>query len=154
MENDIITSAIAILSTIATGGVAAVAAKLKRGLAPLAAQRAVKVCICAPTEASRLEAAAYRRSLIGAGYKHVSLTHGPASATGCDIVLLWKPAVDAAAAIAEAIRVAAPLSYLCLYTLDRLPIPLDERMMLSNSPLRLRADLATVAEVVAAESVG
>lgn len=151
MEDDIVTAVLGVLSTLSLGGLGAVAAKLRRGFAPLAAQRAVRVCLCAPADTSQGEARNYRNSLLRSGYKHVALTHAPSAATGYDIVLLWKPTVETSAAIVTAIRSAAPLSYMCLYTLDRLPVPLDDHMLLSNSPVRLRADLATVAEVVAAE---
>jgi hypothetical protein len=52
-----------------------------------------------------------------------------------------------AAATVNGLRLAAPMAVLVIYTLDRLDVRLDERSLLSNSPLRLRGDLATVAEL-------
>lgn len=149
---DLATSLLAIVSTLVAGGAATVAASLKKRLGGLTAQKTVKICLVATTPSGQVEATAYRSQLLLGGYQHVTLSFLPSAALGADIVLLWKPAVETAQDIVSTLRAASPLSYLSIYTLDRLPVALDDRMMLSNSPLRLRADLGTIAEVVASEA--
>lgn len=145
MENDIITGVLALISTIATGGLGAALARARKGLRPLLGRRELRLSIlCAPEYSA--EVMRFRASLLAAGYQHVTMTHA-ATAAGGDAVLVWRPAPPTAAATIEGLRLASPMAVLVVYTLDRLDVRLDERSLLSNSPLRLRGDLATVAEL-------
>lgn len=149
-STDLVTSLTSLVALLASGGVAAVTASLRRATAPLRGRRDLRVCVvCSQAEAT--SATAFRQQLLAAGYAHVALTHSPAAAQG-DAVVLWRPAVDDAAAIVAALRLAAPLGYLLLFTQDRVPVVIDDRSLLANSRLRLLSDLAVVAEAHGAEA--
>lgn len=149
MDNDIITQALALFSTLAAGGLTALGVRSRKLLAPLLGRRGLRVCIvCAPefTEACT----AFRQQIKAAGYQHVTLTHSPAAASA-DALLLWKPNNTTAAQVVRELRLAAPLAYLLLFTQERLDVTIDDRTLLANSKLRLLSDLGTVAEAHAAE---
>lgn len=150
---DIVTGVLAVVSTAATGGLAAVLGRLKTAMRPLAARRAVRLCIVAPVEAGRESAARFRDSLRRGGYTDVRLTHAAASASG-DIVILWQPplALEAAMPLITAVRDGAPEAYLCLYVQGFIKdLKQDDMMHTVNSLLRLRADLTAIAEQVVAD---
>lgn len=150
---DIVTDILAIISTAAAGGLAAVLGRFKSAMRPLAARRAVKICLVAPVETGRDGAARFRDSLRRAGYTDVRLTHSCASASG-DIVILWQPPLDLAstAPLITTVREAAPEAYLCIYVQGFIQgLKLDDLTHLVNSLLRLRVDLGGIAEQVVAD---
>jgi hypothetical protein len=145
VETDIVTGVLALISTIATGGLGAALARARKGLRPLLGRRDLKLAIlCTPEHAAAVMA--FRASLLSSGYQHVTMTHAVTAAAG-DAILVWRPATATATATVDGLRLASPMAVLVVYTLDRLDVRLDERSLLSNSPLRLRGDLATIAEL-------
>lgn len=149
--NDLITSILAILSTAATGGLAAVTARLRSAVAPQRARQRLSLCIVT-TEEAQEEAASFRAQLSRGGYTSVRLTRAPEQAAG-DVVVLWAPTADTAHADIAAIQRSAPEAHvLVMYRGPHLqPQPTGPRLLLANHPIRTRSDLEAVVSIVAAE---
>lgn len=126
---------------------AAVAAytKLTEVLRPLLQRRRLRVVILA-TAATLPGATAFASSLRGQGYREVAVTTVVEAAIGAQTVVVWEAiSADVPAAI-KASQVAAEATLLVL-TYDALQgLPRGPKWLLCNSPVRLRGDLAAIAE--------
>lgn len=143
IDTDTLTGILASVSTLATVGLSGVVAHFRRLLAPLRGRGEIRVVLlCRPQH--REAVAAQREELLALGYRQVTLTHAAAAAAAADVVALWLPEPATAAATVDELRLAAPLSYILLYTQDRLAVNIDERSMLSNHTLRWLGDLDLV----------
>lgn len=145
---EILTAAVAGFTGVATT-LAALAPKMKAArdaLAPLLGRRKIKVVVLAERE--RFDAAeAFAKSLRDGGYQDVQVTGVPAAAIGARAVIVWHPSPDAAAGICSTAGDAAPGATQLVLTHERLTVQLNERRLLANSEIRLRSDLAILAEV-------
>lgn len=119
--------------------------KLVEVLRPLLARRKLRVAILA-AEAVDRDARAYLDSLRKQGYTEATITRSPQSCAGMRAVVLWCPAPAEAAATLAAVQASAPEATVLLLTYDRLDVRLGPGVLLANSAVRLRSDLAAVAE--------
>lgn len=145
---EILTAAVAGFTGVATT-LAAIAPKMKAArdaLAPLLGRRKIKVVVLAERE--RIDAAeAFAKSLREGGYQDVQVTGVPHSVLGARAVIVWHPSVEAAPGICSTAADAAPSATQLVLTHDRLTVLLHEKRLLANSEIRLRSDLAILAEV-------
>lgn len=126
---------------------AAVAAyhKLTEVLRPLLQRRRLRVVILA-TAATLPGATAFAGSLRGQGYREVAVTTVVEAAVGAQAVVVWEATSAEVPAAIKASHVAAEATLMVL-TYDALQgLPRGPRWLLCNSPVRLRGDLAAVAE--------
>ena len=121
--------------------------KLQEVLRPLLARRSLRLVVLA-TEAQDRDARAFLESLRKGGYRLSTMTRAGLSCTGQQAVVLWCPEAATAAATLTEVQAAAPDATVLLLTYDRLDVRLGKQVLLSNSPLRLRADVQAVAEAV------
>jgi hypothetical protein len=135
--------------TTALAGLAVPLAKLWSALAPFLRRRGMPVVVVAGTTSDK-DAAAFVASLRTAGYRTVERTRiasaVPASARA---VVLWEPAPDLAGELIGDVRDASPDAEVLVFSTSRLPIA-PGAALISNSALRLRGDLADVAEALGA----
>lgn len=129
---------------------AAVAAwlKLSEVLRPLLARRRLRVAVVSLPEDK--DAAALVESLRRSGYRDAWLTHAPGAGgvTGAGAVVLHTLPPATAGAVLADVQAAAPLATVLVLTYERLEVKLGARVLLANSPVRLRGDLAAIAEAV------
>lgn len=126
---------------------AAVAAyhKLTEVLRPLLQRRRLRVVILA-TAPTLPGATAFASSLRGQGYREVAVTTVVEAAIGAQAVVVWEATSAEVPAAIKASQVAAEATLLVL-TYDALQgLPRGPKWLLCNSPVRLRGDLAAVAE--------
>jgi hypothetical protein len=145
---ELLTAAIAGLTGVATTlGVLAPKLKAARdAIAPLLRRRKLKVVVLAERE--RIDAAeAFAKSLREGGYQDAQVTCVPHSVLGARAVVVWHPGVDAASGMCSTAADAAPSATQLVLTHERLTLVLNEKRLLSNSEIRLRSDLAILAEV-------
>jgi hypothetical protein len=128
---------------------ATLAPKLKAArdaIAPLLGRRKLRVVVLA--ERDRLDAAeSFAKRLREGGYQDVQVTAAPHSVLGARAVVVWHPSVDAAAGMCSTAADAAPSATQLVLTHERLTVALNEKRLLANSEIRLRSDLAILAEV-------
>ena len=126
---------------------AAVAAytKLTEVLRPLLQRRRLRVVILATTT-TLPGATAFASSLRGQGYREVAVTTVVEAAIGAQAVVVWEATSAEVPAAIKASQV-APEATLLVLTYDALQgLPRGPKWLLCNSPVRLRGDLAAVAE--------
>lgn len=126
---------------------AAVAAytKLTEVLRPLLQRRRLRVVILA-TAATLPGATVFASSLRGQGYREVAVTTVVEAAIGAQAVVVWEATSAEVPAAIKASQVAAEATLLVL-TYDAIQgLPRGPKWLLCNSPVRLRGDLAAVAE--------
>jgi hypothetical protein len=126
---------------------AAVAAyhKLTEVLRPLLQRRRLRVVILA-TAATLPGATAFAGSLRCQGYREVAVTTVVEAAVGAQAVVAWEVAGADVPSVIKASQV-APEATLLVLTYDALQgLPRGPKWLLCNSPVRLRGDLAAVAE--------
>ena len=135
-----VTAALAVIPT-------AVAAytKLTEVLRPLLQRRKLRVVILATT-ATLPGATSFASSLRGQGYREVAVTTVVEAAIGAQAVVVWEATSAEVPGAIKASQVAAEATLLVL-TYDALQgLPRGPKWLLCNSPVRLRGDLAAVAE--------
>ena len=138
----------AIVTAIVTVIPLAVAAflKLQEALKPILQKRKLKVIVlCA--EATQAAAAAFLMSLRAAGYSEAAITRLPLSTTGYKAVVVWHPIAETAASTVAEVQLAAPEAYQLILTYPNLQVPRGEKVLISNSELRLRGDIEQVADL-------
>lgn len=126
---------------------AAVAAytKLTEVLRPLLQRRKLRVVVLATT-ATLPGATTFAGSLRGQGYREVAVTTVVEAAVGAQAVVVWEATSAEVPSAIKASQVAAETTVLIL-TYDALQgLPRGPRWLLCNSPIRLRGDLAAIAE--------
>lgn len=126
---------------------AAVAAytKLTEVLRPLLQRRKLRVVILATT-ATLPGATAFASSLRSQGYREVAVTTVVEAAIGAQAVVAWEVGGSDVPSVIKASQV-APEATLLVLTYDALQgLPRGPKWLLCNSPVRLRGDLAAVAE--------
>ena len=126
---------------------AAVAAytKLTEDLRPLLQRRKLRVVILATT-ATLPGATAFASSLRSQGYREVAVTTVVEAAIGAQAVVAWEVGGSDVPSVIKASQV-APEATLLVLTYDALQgLPRGPKWLLCNSPVRLRGDLAAVAE--------
>lgn len=136
------------------GGIAATVPALatayvkgREALAPLLSRRSLRVVIVA-SEDKQTGAIAFANALRGRGYREVFVTRVPEAAAQAQAVVLWELG---SADVANALRAAAvaPEATVCVLTYEALQgLPRGAKWLLCNSPVRLRGDLAAIAEGV------
>jgi len=120
--------------------------KLMEVLKPLISRRKAKIAILA-SEDQRTAATAFLTSLrTQGGYRDVILTHSPATLGDRQIVIVWRPTNPEAQLASDAIRKASPTAYQLTLSYPRLDLKLSDQVLCVNSPMRLRGDLAVLAE--------
>jgi hypothetical protein len=134
------TTILAAATTIAAVGAAMTPAvkTIKDAVAPLLARRRLQVVV--------LGDGSFCAALKASGYKAARSTKAAAGTVGASVVVLWRPPADTAAALLAEVQAIGPDAYVLIYTTDRLSVPLGDRVLLSNSSIRLRGDLAQVVE--------
>lgn len=142
-----ITTVFAVIGGIAATVPAVATAYLKgrEALSPLLSRRSLRVVIVA-TEEKQPAAIAFANALRGRGYREVALTRVPEAAGGAHAVVMWELG---ASDVPTALRAAAasPEAIMCVLTYDALQgLPRGPKWLLCNSPVRLRGDLAAIAE--------
>lgn len=145
MDNSIIDTVIAAISSVLAVGATGVAAALRKQLAPQRARHSMRICIVCAAEQTE-PACSLRSELQDIGYEHVSLTHA-APAADADCVILWRWNKDEVVERVTQLRAVAPLGYLVVFTQDRVDglNRVDDRTLVVNSRLRLLSDVETVA---------
>lgn len=138
----IIASATALLTSIAALGGAAI--KLRSTLAPLWRRRDLKVCVVA--QRGDPDARSWTAGLRKAGYRDVALTMAASGCAGAGAVVLYRPGPDVAVELLDEVQAIAPEATVLVLTSDRLPLRPSDRVLLSQSSIRMRSDLAAVAE--------
>jgi hypothetical protein len=143
VTTEIIITLTALLTAVAGLGVPL--AKLWSALAPYLRRRSMPIVVVSGS-AHDDAAAAFAAQLRVAGYRTVERTRLtsaiPASARA---VVLWEPAADLAAEIIDDARDAAPDAEVLVFSTQRLQVK-PGSALISNSALRLRGDLADLAE--------
>lgn len=119
--------------------------RLVEVLRPLLQRRRLRIAILA-AESVDAPARAFLASLRRAGYVEATITRSALSCLGQQAVILWQPDPDEAERLAGEVRDTAPEATLLVLTHGRLPQHLVAQVLLSNSALRLRSDVAAVAE--------
>ncbi|CAK8724817.1 hypothetical protein GMJAKD_14920 [Candidatus Electrothrix aarhusensis] len=119
--------------------------KLRSILQLLLRRQTAKVAILHNQE-NKDSAADFAEVLNSRGYKNVDLTAMPEALLGRQIVIIWQPKKETAAKQIDAIQQAASDAVLMIFTYEQLSIQRSERVLLSNSTLRLLGDLSTLAE--------
>jgi hypothetical protein len=136
----------ALCSIITT--LAATWAKVRPALVPLLRRRRFPVAVVA-SEAHDAAARALVTDLRSSGFREVELTRDASSCLGRRAVVLWRPAPDAAPDLVARAQGIAPEATVLVLTTERLDVRLGDRLLLANSPLRLRGDLGVLAESAA-----
>lgn len=140
-----LTTVFAVIGGIAATVPAIATAYLKgrEALAPLLSRRVLRVVIVA-AEDKQVAAIAFANSLRGRGYREVAVTRVPEAAAQAQAVVMWEPADKDVVLRATA---AAPEATVCVLTYEALQgLPRGAKWLLCNSPVRLRGDLAAIAE--------
>ena len=120
--------------------------KLQEALKPILQKRKLKVIVLC-TEATQAAAAAFLMSLRAAGYSEAAITRLPLSCVGYKAVVVWHPTVESAAQTVGEVQLAAPEAYQLILTYPNLQVPRGEKVLISNSELRLRGDIEQVADL-------
>lgn len=154
MEPDISTVIAATATTIATVSAALAAAwpkiaAARRALGPLLGRRDLRVAVLAERP-GLADAQAFAASLRAAGYRDVLVTSSPHGVAGIAAVVIWHPSADTVADTVATVDATTPAATVLILTHKRLPDGLlDDRHLMAQSPLRLRSDLAAVADAQA-----
>lgn len=136
------------------GGIAATVPALatayikgREALAPLLSRKSLRVVLVA-SEEKQAGAITFANALRSRGYGEVAVTRVPEAAAGAQAVVLWEIGV-ADVALAQRAAAVAPEASICVLTYDALQgLPRGPKWLLCNSPVRLRGDLAAIAEGV------
>lgn len=117
--------------------------KGREALAPLLSRRSLRVVLVA-SEDKQAAAVAFANALRSRGYREVCVTRVPEAAAQAQAVVMWetgdKDLILRAAAV-------APEAMMCVLTYDPIQgLPRGPKWLLCNSPVRLRGDLAAIAE--------
>ena len=117
--------------------------KGREALAPLLSRRSLRVVLVAAVE-KQAGAIAFANALRTRGYREVFVTKVPEAAAQAQAVVMWEPADKDMVLRAAAV---APEATMCVLTYDPMQgIPRGSKWLLCNSPVRLRGDLAAIAE--------
>jgi hypothetical protein len=132
---------------VALTGLIVAVAKLRAVARPLFGRRGLTVAVVAAEDHDD-EVAGFIDELEAAGYAGVCRTRiAYAIAPDTRVAVLWRPAEDQAERTLAATRNTAPDAVVLVLSADRLPIRPADEVLISNSKIRLRGDLAAVAEV-------
>lgn len=119
--------------------------KGREALAPLLSRRSLRVVLVAAEE-KQAGAIAFANALRARGYREVFVTKVPEAAAQAQAVVMWEPADKDLVLRAAAV---APEATMCVLTYDPMQgIPRGPKWLLCNSTVRLRGDLAAIAEGV------
>jgi hypothetical protein len=146
---EILTATVAGFTGVA-GTIVTFAPKLaaaRKAIAPLLGRKRLKVVVL--VERDRLQPAqAFAESLRSSGgFQDVVVTASPHAAVGAKAVIVWHPSVEVAPSMCSTAVDAAPDATQLVLTHERLTLVLNEKRLLANSEIRLRGDLAVLAEV-------
>lgn len=116
-------------------------------LRPLLRRRALRVIIC-PRESETARAISFAEQLRRDGYRSVTTTWSEVAMAGAQCVVVWLPEPETAAKLVATVQRVAPEAMVVIYTHERLhDVTFGERQMLVQSAVRLRSDLAAIAEM-------
>lgn len=147
--SDFLTTAVASITGVAATLVtlAPKLAAARKAIAPLLGRKSLRVLVL--TDESRQPGAvAFAESLRRTGYREVAVSRSPHSAVEKNVVIVWHPDPSTAADTCAQADAAAPEAIQLVLTHPRLDVELHEKRLLSQSEIRLRGDLATIAEVL------
>ncbi|WP_339138137.1 MAG: hypothetical protein WGN25_07940 [Candidatus Electrothrix sp. GW3-4] len=119
--------------------------KLCSILQPLLRRQTAKIAILHNQE-NKDSAAGFVEELNSRGYKDVDLTAMPEALLGRQVVIVWQPKKETAAELVESVQSAVSDAFLMIFTYEDLKVQRSERVLFSNSTLRLFGDLSTLAE--------
>lgn len=155
MDPTTITVALTSAAAIAGGATACIAAirGLRAAITPITKRAELRPVVFHRREREG-EAVSFVASLRAAGYGQACrIVTGETEAAeaaglvGAGAVVLWRPRQeDIDAIVLRLLPAVAPEAMVLIYTTERLTLPLGERVLACNSPLRLRGDLAALAE--------
>lgn len=139
-----IAALITAVATLVAAGIAAYS-KLHDALVPLLRRRRFKIAIVVRREHDK-DVRRFATLLRDTGYRSVDLTRDPVTVLGRAVVVLWQPGQDAQM-WSDRARTVAPDATVIAYSHQRVQLRLNEQTLAANSLLRVRGDLATLAEV-------